>query len=232
MPFRRDMRRKLKKRLTMGGVYSTAGRLLPAAGLSMMTKNPMPLLNQLGSEVKRFVTNLTQDGTLGGLALQITAATPYQQTLTIIPRNIASTATQFDNRFTRKVWIKGVWMNLQCESNIANGYQTMRVIIFRADNNFENLANIANFYAPVGTTRGISILHDKYHRLSGKNDGNGVASKSVTKFVRVNKKLTFSGNQVDGTDTDNGTLKILILSNDPVGLEVVGACTLSYRELN
>lgn len=232
MAFRRNLRRKLRKRFTLGGVRSTALRMLPSVAASLATRNPMPLLTQLGSECKRFVQNISSDGTLGGLPLSVTATTPYQQTLTLIPRNIASTAIQFDNRFTRKVYIKGVWMNLQVESQIANGYQTMRVIIFRADNAFENLSNIANFYAPAGATRGIRILHDKYHRLSGKNDGNGLAAKSITRFIKVNRKLSFTGNQIDGSDTDNGTLKIVILCNDPTGIEVVGACTLSYRELN
>lgn len=231
MAFKRFYRRKLRKRLTFGGLMSTASRVLPAAGLSLATKNPMPMLSALGSEVKRFVTNLTSDGTLTGTKITVNSLTNYKQCLSLIPRNITSQDTQVDNRFTRKVWLKGAWLRIQMESGIATGYQSVRVTVVRSHNNFEDLS-LAQFYVPHAATRGVTVLYDKYFNVTGKTDGNGRSSFTLAKFIKINKRLLFSGTNVDGSDTDDGTVCIYVWSNDPTGIQMIGSSTLSYREMN
>lgn len=229
MAFRRAMRRKLRKRFTLGGVISTAGRVLPAAGMALASKNPLPFVSQLASEAKRFIQNLVDDTTGGKFT--VTNTTNFRQVLTLVPRNITSADAQVDNRVTRKCWVKGLWLRLQIESGIATGYQSVRVLVVRSQNSFEDIS-ATQFYAPVASTRGVQVIFDKYYNITGKTDGNGRSSMTLSRFIKVNKKLLYAGTTIDGTDTDMGTLTIYVFSNDPQGIQCIGASTLSYRELN
>ena len=137
-----------------------------------------------------------------------------------------------DNRLNRKIYITGVTMRLMFAntSATANNYQRFRVILIRAHDGSESTQ--PRFDVPVGATRGLRVLYDKQFVLQSTSSTNGRSVMNLNKFIKVNADVAYDGSEVDGTDTDNGTVRCIILLEGPTSqTDYHGSWTVHYKDL-
>lgn len=225
--FRNRRRRNYRRRVqgihpgkilhkAVGAVKSTAASVGKAA---------LPIIM---SEAKRFLLDVIATGyQLHGLG----GGTPYRAVITTIPRNLNETNLYEDNRTSRKIHCKGLSMRYMIENSASSGNDfIIRMIVAVQDDATQDLSSGFNLWAPIGATRGVKILRDTYLNLEGDQ---GTRTRIILKkYVKLNHKCHYKGNQVDGTDTDTGTVVVYFVSSGPSQdeLTLYGGATLHYHE--
>lgn len=221
MPYRRRYGRRRATRKPGWGHYSAKAFYKGAKGFGRLVAGPV-----LASVAKRYIQSL---GTYAAPTV-VNSAAAARQVLTQIPRNLAETSLQMDDRVGRKVFIKGVTCKFALSARSGMLPNAVRFLLVRQLDPADTLA-LTDVYAPVGATRGIQVLWDKFTWLDGITTANGRSNIPFSKFIKVNKMLRFEGDQIDGTDTDAGTLVMYHLATDATGYNLIGSATIHYREL-
>lgn len=176
----------------------------------------------LASLAKRFITTYVSQ--------PVTLAIPYKSILTEIPRSIADVDAQQNRRVGKKIWIKGLSVYLRMDSTVATTSSTIRIVFARQSDPTENL-DITTMFAPVGSTTGIKILRDTFMTMQQSTTAQDSDTKQFHRYIKVDAPLLFNGDQIDGTDTDEGTLVMYHYTSDANGYNVNGAVTVHFREL-
>lgn len=177
------------------------------------------------SAAKRFVTVLA-------LPTAPLSALDTNTVITVIPRSLGSTSISTDDRLNRKINISGVSVRLafQNVSILPLNYQRFRVIVYRALKTQDLI--MPPFDVPVGVTRGVLVLMDKQYLLQSNAATNGRSALLINKFVKVGKECSYDGTATDGTDTDEGTIRVLILLDGPSSdTEYHGCYTVHFKDL-
>lgn len=214
--YRRNLKR-WRKRITGRSMLRTGQRF----GTNFLSGGPVQAVS---SEAKRFFSTIVSTTQLGA---------PHTQSLTIIPRNIDSVATATDNRDSRKISVSGLSVKLaiSADTSFLTGFGAYRIIVARFQTGTEDISAIG-FWTPVGATRNIRILYDKHFAISGQTMYGDKSNYVHDFYLKNNSIVEYSGNQVDGTDNDRGTLKMYIFAD--VGTDVLninGGITTHFREM-
>ncbi len=187
--------------------------------------------NWAGTEAKRFVTAFALDTLKVGF-------TNFRLPLTTIPRNLTSTVENSDSRVGRQIHVKGVSLNYFINATINNNVTAMVrfLCVWQKDPDediFDGL-DFNQFYSPIGTTRALKVITDKYTAISGPDITNGRNAHLWKMYRKVGRMTKYDGSNVNGSDISTGAI-IVYVSIDPTQagnteINLAGTGTISYRE--
>jgi len=205
-----------------------------AAGMAITGSfSRMSLVPQLAGEAKRFVSAFVES------ALSAPTVDFFRIPLTTVPRNIASTAENSDFRVGRMVNVKGVTYNYFFRASTLTTQTAVArfLVVWQKDPDQNILTGLTTnqFYSPIGATRAVRVLVDKYVTLSSPAVTNGINAKLFKGYRKINRLTKYDGSAVDGTDISTGAIVVYTAidpaQNGTTNILVTGNGTLSYREL-
>lgn len=224
---RRTYRRPQFRRRPYGGWIQNTFKKVGTFAKNTAVAAGRAALPVITSEAKRFLFDV--------IALQIHGvggSAPYREVLTVIPRSLAGTDAFQDNRQTRKLHLKGITMRYFIDSTQGTTNTVVaRMLVVVQDRPDIDLSATLNTFAPVGATRGIKVIRDMYFVISG-DPSQASKNRLISKYVKLNHHCHYTGLQTDGTDTDQGSVVLYVVTNGPTvdDVTITGASTMHYHE--